>query len=339
MTGPQRPLDWVRSIKAKLGILVAASIAATSVLTWLFATVWGWKARFSLTLAVIIGLVVSQILARGMTSPLRQMTAAARDMAAGRSAGPVRATSRDEVGDLARAFSAMADDLATADAQRRDLLANVAHELRTPVTALRAQVENLVDGVRPSDETALTEVLSDVTRLGDLVDDLLGLARAEAGVIPLRPTSCDVADLANDVVAAAQVVRPDRRYVVDVAPGLTVPADPARLRQALVNLVDNAARHAPAGGAVAVIGRPDARGGVTIEVVDDGPGIPQEDRSAVFERFRRGALDQTPPRGAISGGTGLGLAIARWAVVLHGGRIGVVPVDAGCRIRIELPGP
>jgi signal transduction histidine kinase len=337
--GPDlRPLDPISSIKAKLGLLVMASVSAASAVTWLCLVILGWRTRYGLTVAVLASLVLSQILAHGMTSPLRQMTAAAREMAAGRPPGLIRATSRDEVGELARAFVAMSHDLATADAQRRDLLANVAHELRTPVAALRAELENLVDGVRPADGDALDEVLGQVERLAVLVDDLLGLARAEAGVTPLRRGRVEVASLILDVVREVEAVHPGPRIVADVRQGLTVEADPSRLRQVIVNLVDNAARHAPDGGRVDVRCWVDGSGGTVLEVADDGPGIPPEERHAVFERFRRPAASQDG-RGAPSGGTGLGLAIARWAVALHGGRIAVVPSAAGCRMRVELPVP
>jgi len=325
-----RPLDSLTSIKAKLGVLVAGSVLATSGITWLCLVYLGWHARYGLLLAVVAGLLVTQVLAHGMTSPLRQMTAAAREMAAGRPPGPIRASSRDEVGELARAFTAMSRDLLTADAQRRDLLANVAHELRTPVAALRAQLENLVDGVRAPDDPALREVLGEVERLGGLVDDLLGLARAEAGVAPLSRGAVTVGALADAVAHEVRAVRPGRQVVVDVPAGLVTDADPGRLRQVLVNLVDNAARHAPDGGRVDVRCRTDGEGGLVLEVTDDGPGIPPEEWDSVFERFRRGGSAPT-------GGTGLGLAIARWAVALHGGRIGVVPAPRGCRIRAELP--
>jgi signal transduction histidine kinase len=261
------------------------------------------------------------------------MTAAARDMAAGRRPQPIRTTSRDEVGELARAFTAMSHDLLTADAQRRDLLANVAHELRTPVAALRAQLENLVDGVRAADDAALREVLEQVERLGGLVDDLLGLARAEAGVTPLARGAVPVAALAADVAREVRAVHPGRDVVVDVPADLSADADPARLRQVLVNLVDNAARHAPDGGRVDVCCRADADGGLVLEVTDDGPGIPPDEWGAVFERFRHGDAPVTSG----TGGTGLGLAIARWAVALHGGHIAVVPSPRGCRIRAQLP--
>lgn len=323
-----RPLDPVRSIKVKLGLLVVASVIASAVTTWYGLLVLGLWPRYTLPVAVVVALVITQVLAHGMTSPLRQMTAAARQMAAGHVPPPVRTTSRDEVGELARAFTAMARDLATVDEQRRELMANVGHELRTPVAAVRAQVENLVDGVREADGPALAELLDQVERLGELVGDLLGLARAEAGVAPLVRRPVAVRQLVEDVAAQVRTVHPGRSIVVDALDGLLTEADPARLRQVLVNLVENAARHASDGGRVDVLARP-GPDGLLLEVTDDGPGIPREEWDAVFERFRRG-------RGA-DGGTGLGLAIARWAVALHGGQIAVVPAPRGCRIRVTLP--
>ena len=186
-------------------------------------------------------LLVTQVLAHDMTSPLRAMTAAARAMAAGRPRPEVRATSRDEVGELARAFTTMAAELATADSRRRELMANVAHELRTPVAALRAQVENLVDGVRPADGPALTEVLAQVEALGALVEDLLDLARTEAGVAPLELRRVALAPFVQDVVRAVEAARPGPRIAVEIPADAAVPADPHRLRQVIVNLVDNAA--------------------------------------------------------------------------------------------------
>ncbi len=329
-----RPLDPVRSIKAKLGLLVAASIAASALLIYVFLVYLGWRARYGLTVSVLIGLAVTQALAHGMTSPLRQMTAAAREMAAGRSPDPVRATSRDEVGELARAFTQMAEDLQSADAQRRELLANVAHELRTPLAAVRAQLENLVDGVRPADDVALGEVLERIERLSTLLDDLLGLARADAGgeLLDRRPTP--VAALVREAVEEVQACRPDAVVTVAVDEDLTADLDPSRIRQVLVNLLDNATRHAGEDGRIEVAAVSDGRGTLVLDVADDGPGIPECERAAVFDRFRRGALTvaESP-----TGGTGLGLAIARWAVTLHGGRIEVLPAHSGCRIRVQVP--
>jgi signal transduction histidine kinase len=329
--GP-RPLDRIGSIKVKLGLLVLGSSVAGVGTIWLFVARLGWPGRYAALLAVAASLVVTQVLARGMTSPLREMTAAVREMAAGRPAPPIRATSHDEVGELARAFTAMAAELAAVDRQRRDLLANVAHELRTPVAALRAQVENLADGVRAADPAALGEVLDQVETLGALVEDLLDLARAEAGVTPLELRRLALRPLALDVARAAAAARPGPRIDVRVPDGLVVPADAHRLRQVLANLVDNAARHARPGGLVTVSAGHDGHE-VLLEVSDDGPGIPPEQRERVFERFERGAADGR----AVDGGTGLGLAIARWAVTLHGGRIAVAPTTTGCTIAVRLP--
>ena len=143
-----RPLDPVRSIKIKLGLVVFASLAVGLLVATVSLQLVGTGTWWALASAMTAALVLTQVLAHGMTSPLRQMTAAATAMAAGRPAPPVATSSRDEVGRLARAFTDMSAQLAAADAQRRALLADVAHELRTPVAALRAELENLVDGVR-----------------------------------------------------------------------------------------------------------------------------------------------------------------------------------------------
>ncbi len=344
-----RPLDPIRSIKIKFTVLLVVSGALTGLLELYCVIVLGWRLRHSLAVAVLISLAVSQVLAHGMTAPLRQMTAAARQLAQGLPASPVRSTSRDEVGELARAFTAMSRELASVDAQRRELLANVGHELRTPVAALRAQLENLADGVRPADPPALNEVLSQVERLGVLLTDLLDLARAEGGVVPLERRSISIRPLVDGVVQQVDAVRPGRVIEVRVEPpDLIADADPHRLGQVLTNLVDNATRHVSAGGRVQILARAGLGGGLVLQVTDDGPGIPPERWETVFERFRGGTgeIAVIQPDGSAKrsasisrdGGTGLGLAIARWAVVLHGGTIAVVPVESGgCRIQVEIP--
>ena len=179
-----RPLDRLGSIKTKLGVLVAVTVAVAATLSVVGARL-ELSPVFTIPGAVLVALVVTQILASGMTSPLREMTAAARTMATGNYSRRVRATSRDEVGELARAFNTMAADLEAVDRQRRDLVANVSHELRTPVSALRAVLENLVDGVSPPDRATLQAALEQTERLGRLVTDLLDLSRVDAGLVPL----------------------------------------------------------------------------------------------------------------------------------------------------------
>jgi signal transduction histidine kinase len=333
-----RPLDGIGSVKLKLGILVAASVGVASSLTVLGLFV-GLLPRYTIPAAVLLALAVTQLLARGMTSPLREMTTAARQMATGDYSRRVHATSRDEVGELARAFNTMAADLEAVDRQRRELVANVSHELRTPVTALRAVLENLVDGVASPDRATLQAALDQTERLGGLVTDLLDLSRVDAGIVALHADDVDVRPFLEKAVAEARLRGRPVTFVVDVQPeGLVVHGDRPRLHQLVANLLDNAGRHSPRGGTVTVAAR-GTGGGTVLEVTDDGPGIAPADRAHVFERFTTGGSGDGSGDG--SGGTGLGLAIARWVTQLHGGRIEVADPDGpgpGCRIRATLPG-
>jgi signal transduction histidine kinase len=332
-----RPLDPVRSIKLKLGILLVASGAAGLAYFWYGI---GWIPYLTSATAICVALLTSQVLAHGMTSPLREMTSAARAMARGDYTRRVRATSRDEVGELATAFNQMASDLAAADRQRRELIANVSHELRTPITALQGVLENIVDGVAEPDPATLRAALAQTERLGRLVTELLDLSRLDAGVVPLRRARIDVADFLDEVVreAAVTAAGAGRRVNFRVRPAtaLSLEADPGRLHQVFANLLDNAARHSPPGGTVLVTAERRADH-LHFEVSDEGDGISAEDRSRVFERFTRGDR-------ASQGGTGLGLAIAHWVVEMHGGTIAVAEGPAptpnggaGCRIRMTLP--
>ncbi|MFG3639638.1 ATP-binding protein [Micromonospora sp. NPDC047762] len=333
-----RPLDPVRSIKMKLGVLLVASWAVAIGYFWYGI---GWLPPGTAVTSICIALVTSQVLAHGMTSPLREMTAAAGAMARGDYTRRVRATSRDEVGELAQAFNKMAEDLHAADQRRRELIANVSHELRTPITALQGVLENMVDGVADPEPAALRSALAQTQRLGHLVADLLDLSRLDAGVVPLRRVRIDVWDFLDEAVehatANASGAGLDVRFELrDLPTPLTVHADPWRLHQVFANLLDNAARHSPPGGTVRVCAE-EHGDQLRFEVSDEGQGIPPAERSRVFERFTRGDR-------SAGGGTGLGLAIARWVVELHGGRIGVLDPSGphrdgrpGCRIQVTIP--
>jgi signal transduction histidine kinase len=329
-----RPLDPVRSIKLKLCILLVASGAAGIIVFW---NGMGWLPYRTGFTAIAVALLTSQVLAHGMTSPLRDMTSAARAMARGDYTRQVRATSRDEVGELAQAFNQMAADLAAADRSRRELIANVSHELRTPISALQAVLENIVDGVAEPDPATLRTALAQTERLGRLVTELLDLSRVDAGVVQLDREEIAVGPFLTDAVEQARITASGagRRVefaVVTPAGPLAVSADCDRLHQVFANLLDNAARHSPAGGTVTVSAGA-AADRVVFEVTDQGTGIPAEQRARVFERFTHGSLDDRR-----DGGTGLGLAIAQWVVDLHGGTIGVVDsAPPGCRIRVTLP--
>ena len=334
-----RPLDPLSSIKFKLGVVIVAAVGVTVLVNAL-----GVRAELPLALvgiaSGILALGIVQVLARGMTSPLREMVAAAKAMSRGDYSRRVTATSRDEVGELAHAFNAMSAELAEADRQRRDLIANVSHELRTPITALKAVLENLVDGVQPPDGATLRTMVLQVERLGRLVDQLLDLSRLEAGVAPLERKEFSVEPMLRRVVAEARIAaerRLDRdlAVLVSVEPaGLRLDGDPERVHQVVANLLENALRHSPDGGEVSLAAR-GSKGTLRIEVADQGPGIPEADAHRVFERFYRA----DPARSSSEGGTGLGLAIARWIVDLHGGDIRVESnVPRGCRMVVALPG-
>ena len=333
-----RPLDRFRSIKIKLGVLVAATVTMASFLTWIGLSYHLGPSR-TFPLAILVSLVVTQVLARGMTSPLREMTFAARRMAEGDYSLRVQATSNDEVGQLAEAFNTMSDDLEQSDAFRRELIANVSHELRTPVTALQAQLENIVDGVDEADPATMEAALAQTERLGRLVAYLLDLSRLEAGDVPLQLTQLRLEDFLHEAADAAALVGAPKSvtFPVDVEPAdLTVSADPERLHQVIANLLHNAVRHSPPGEQVRLVARR-VGNDVQIDVVDHGPGISRDQRAHVFERFVRGNSPATT--GQVStGGTGLGLAIVRWAVELHGGVIEVADVPEGCTMRVTLPG-
>jgi signal transduction histidine kinase len=329
-----RPLDRLRSIKVKLGVVIVATVWGTAVLLAI-----GHRLGLSLpvraTLAALVGLAIVQVLARGMTSPLREMSEAASAMARGDYRRRVRATSRDEVGDLARAFNAMAAELGDADRQRRDLVANVSHELRTPLGALQALLENLADGVEPPDPRALRTALAQTERLGRLVAQLLDLSRLESGALEVQQVPFNIRTLLEQ--AAGECALGDRpvRLKVSVEPGdLLTTGDPERLHQVVANLLDNAVRHSPPEGRIWLSAHAATAGRTTIVVADEGPGIPSDEAERVFERFHR----TDAARATRDGGTGLGLAIARWIVDAHGGVIRAETRDPrGCRMVVELP--
>ncbi|WP_211244317.1 sensor histidine kinase [Actinospica robiniae] len=328
-----QPLDRLSSLRIKLGVLVAASVTVSAGFVAIGVTL-GIQARYVVTVAVLLSLAVTQVLAHGMIAPLRAMAAAASSLAHGDYSRRVRATSRDEVGRLAVVFNRMAADLEAADRARRELIANVSHELRTPISALRAVLENVVDGVTEPDGAAVKAALAQTERLGLLVEELLDLSRLEAGAVPLDVSEFEVEPFLAEVVRQAQTAGRAVRYRLDVRPpGLSARADEGRLHQVMANLVDNAAKHSPADGLVQVSAVRTALGALRVEVADEGPGIPEPERARVFERFTRGSTGKS----ASGGGTGLGLAIARWAVQLHGGTIEVMPSARGALIRLELP--
>ncbi|MGN9760559.1 HAMP domain-containing sensor histidine kinase [Streptomyces sp. SD31] len=353
--GPGEPWGGVRpfSIKTKLGALVIIAVLITTGLS-MIAVRTQTELRFITVFSMIATLLITQFVAHSLTAPLDEMNAVARSISHGDYTRRVRENRRDELGDLAETINRMADELAAQDQQRKELVANVSHELRTPIAGLRAVLENVVDGIAEADPETMRTALKQTERLGRLVETLLDLSRLDNGVVPLRMRRFEVWPYLSGVLKEANMVasarggmasgsgshtRTDVHLHLDVSPPeLTAHADPERIHQVVANLIDNAIKHSPPHGRVTVKARRGAYPeSLELEVLDEGPGIPRSDWHRVFERFNRGAVIRPHGPGS-DGGTGLGLAIARWAVDLHGGRIGVAESERGCRILVTLPG-
>jgi len=278
-----------------------------------------WAALGAAALSLLLGILLSRLL----TAPLVRLTHAAQAVAAGDLSQRVEIRSRDETGELGRAFNEMAASLAEAETMRKNLIADVSHELRTPLSVVQGNLQALLDGVYPLEMAQVASLYDETRLLTRLVDDLHDLALADAGRLRLEQAPIDVNGLARAAaaqfapVAESSGVRLDLALDADGAGGSsTVLGDADRLAQVLRNLLSNALRHTPAGGRVslAVI-----RAGeqVHVQVADSGSGISAEDLPHVFDRFYRG--DRS--RSRQGGGAGLGLAIARQIVAAHGGTL------------------
>jgi signal transduction histidine kinase len=237
------------------------------------------------------------------------------------------------VGDTARAFNAMAEELDAQDKARRHLMADIAHELRTPLAIVQGKLEGLMDGVYPRDDNQLQGLLDDTRLLARLVEDLRTLSTAESGALALVKESTDIVALANDVVSSlgARAAQGDVGLRLEKNAGQElepITVDPIRIREVLTNLVVNALIHTPQGGQVAVrIG--EGTGAVEIRVADTGAGISPEALPRIFDRFYKGAG---------SSGSGLGLTIARSLVEAHGGTLRAESrLAAGTTMIITLP--
>lgn len=283
-------------------------------------------------LAVAVALVVAVFVARRITRPVTELTAAARELEQGRREARVASVAPGEIGALAATFNRMAASLQREDSLRRALVADVAHELRTPLTILRGESEQLVDGlVEPSPER-LSSLHDEVLRLGRVVEDLETLSAAESAVLRMERTPVDVAEVVHDAARRLdqRIAEAGLTLAVEASPAV-VEGDRARLEQVVVNLLTNAVKYTPRGGHVRAVAEP--RGSLAcIEVEDDGPGIDAEDLPHVFERFRRGRDTSGVA------GTGVGLAVVAELVRAHQGRVEVANVPGGgARFRVALP--
>jgi signal transduction histidine kinase len=346
-----RILDRLPSLKLRLSIIILAGVVcAVGAVT--IGRGLGVHWFLAATAAGVVSLGLVHIVAKGTTYRLRELAAAAELFASGRHDHRVPVTSNDEVGHLSASFNSMADELEAVDRFRRDLVANASHELRTPIAASRAVLENMVDGVQEASPETLRPVLAQVVRLGRLVDQLFDLSTLESGAVPMAHQAVDLLAVAQSVAESARMRDGDTAVFVsadgsDVS-ALTVQGDPERLHQVLTNLVDNALRYASTAKDPVRIELLSVSDSVEIRVIDSGPGIPYGLRSRVFDRFVRGDTSRTS-RSAADGGAGLGLSIVKTIVDAHHGSIWIEdPIRVqgnsappgcgpGCCIAVKLP--
>lgn len=305
--------------------------------------------------ASVIALALGALLFYELTAPIRRLTAAAHAIAAGDLSQRVPVRSGDELGDLAGAFNTMAESLAAAEDQRRQMTADVAHELRTPLSVIQASVEAMQDGVLPADAEQLASLHQETLLLSRLVADLRLISLAETGQLTLERSEVDLSELlrkaAERMIPAAQAN--GITLSTDLPSSAPLIADRDRLNQVIGNLLENALRHTPVGGAVALqvsavvpgrSGDPQLQtdaASYLVTVTDTGAGIPPEDLPHVFDRFYR--ADKS--RSRATGGSGLGLAIVKRLVEAHGGRVWAdSPVyriagrgDHGTRLSFTIP--
>ncbi len=287
-------------------------------------------------LAILISIALALALAYTLLRPVRELTRAAAALAQGDLSQRVPVRGDDEIATLARTFNHMAASLQQAETQRKAMTADIAHELRTPLSVQRANLEALQDGVYPLTPENLTPVLEQTMRLERLVDDLRTLALADAGQLELVRTPTDLPALIRRVTDPFRTQAGDRQIIIEPPPTEACPPldlDPGRVEQILGNLLSNALRHTPEGGTIRVqcsvvsnqwmnthfpefVARKlNTEHWTLITVRDSGPGIPEEALPHIFERFYRG--DRS--RSRAEGGTGLGLSIARKLAQAHGG--------------------
>ena len=299
--------------------------------------VWFGGCGLSLALPLLaVGLAVRAF--RGIATPLADVMAAADAVAGGDLSVRVRAHGPGGFGRLAQSFNRMTEELERADQRRRNLTADVAHELRTPLHIIQGNLEGILDDVYEPTREHIVATLDETRLLARLVDDLRTLSLAEAGQLPLVWETVDVVELLADVSTSfsgqTEAAGVDHRVEIDGDPSdLLISGDVGRLDQVLGNLMANALHHTPSGGAI-ILRAESTDGGVRILVRDTGEGIPAEDLPYVFDRFWRGDRSRARSGGA---GSGLGLAIARQLVQAHGGSITVESeLGQGTTFRIEL---
>ena len=334
---------------AVFGLVVLFILGGMAALAFLITRLFGgdgettvivWLGGIGFALAMPILAITMAVRAfRGIASPLADVMTAADSLAEGDLSARVTERGSGEFNQLARSFNRMASELEHNDQLRRNLTADVAHELRTPLHIIQGNLEGVLDGVYEPSTDHINATLEETRLLARLVDDLRTLSLAEAGQLQLRLEDVELCGILEDVgtsfsgQAESQGIDMKVECAESVV-GMSMSLDAGRINQALSNLVVNALRHTPSGGAVTLRAMRDADG-VRITVQDTGEGIPSDDLPYIFDRFWRGDRSRTRTSGV---GGGLGLSIARQLIQSHGGRIEVESAQSvGTTFTIDLP--
>jgi two-component system sensor histidine kinase BaeS len=277
-----------------------------------------------------LAVFASIVFSRKLTLPIKRLEEQTRSIREGDFTGRVDLSGIDEIGSLSHSFNEMADDLQLQESLRRKLIANIAHELRTPLAAMRGELEGMIDGMLASDEDQLRSLYEETGRLRNMLDGIDDLTQAQASYLTLEKQQVELAGFLGNIGDRfrARAVEEGVRIQVEVEEGSTAWADPDRLSQIVINLLENAIRATPESGIVTLRSGPEEKGAF-IEVDDTGEGIEEKDIPVIFERFYSGP----------GGGLGLGLTIVRELVDAHKGEITVhSEVGKGTKVRVTLPG-
>ncbi|QNE76353.1 two-component sensor histidine kinase [Streptomyces finlayi] len=331
-----------------VSLTVVAAVAVTAMLAGTLAVAWAmFLSPHDLTvvttvvaMAAVVSLATAMLLGRWVAARSRDLTLAARSFGDGGTFAAPEGEVTAELAALTRELAATSAKLDSSrereralETSRRELVAWISHDLRTPLAGLRAMSEALEDGMAPDPARYLRQIRTEVERMNDMVGDLFELSRIHAGSLTLTPARVSVYDLVGDALAGAHPLAREHgvRLVGDRIDSVPVEVDSREMSRVLGNLLINAIRRTPADGTVAVAAQR-CEGGVMLSVTDGCGGIPEEDLPRVFDTGWRGTHARTPPAGA-----GLGLAIVRGIVEAHAGRAAVRNVVGGCRFEVTLP--
>ncbi len=286
--------------------------------------------------ASVVALLIGIFLSRTLTRPIRELTEATHAVAGGNLGLQVSVHSNDEMGELAESFNKMSSDLARSANARKQMTADIAHELRTPLSLIIGHAEAVHDGVLPPSKENFEIIREEALRLEHLVDDLRTLSLADAGELRINLQAVSPQNLLNDIQAIYQHIAGQKHVKITLETPSELPMlniDPGRMTQVLTNIIDNALQHTPEGGQINLSAK-SLQDSVELSIKDSGPGIEGEDVNRIFSRFYR--TDEA--RNRDDGGSGLGLAIAKSIVKAHNGQIWAESTPGkGLAVRIKLP--